>query len=213
MRNVFLALLSLFLVVTQPSPGGSNVSTEEIMDRLQSAYRDVKDITIHFTQKTSVQGFEEKVFEGRLYIKRPKLIRWDYSKPVKQNIFITGEKMTLYLPEEGQAIVQTISDHPDAEPAMGLLSNIEKWEDLFTIKGEGEDADSFRIELRPKTMLLVEKVSVAISKETFYLNEMTLFEKSGNKVTFHFSGTKTNSGLKDSLFDFKIPKGVEVLEY
>ncbi len=96
---------------------------------------------------------------------------------------------------------------------MRLLSNIEKWEELFTIKGEEESEDSFRIELRPKTMLLIERVLVDISKKTFYINGLTLFEKSGNKVSFDFSDIKMNSGLKDSLFDFKIPKGVEVLEY
>jgi outer membrane lipoprotein carrier protein len=117
------------------------------------------------------------------------------------------------VPEQRQAIVQAISDHPDAEPAMGLLSNIEKWEDMFSIKGEDETAEGFRMELSPKTMQLVEKVLVDIDKETFYIKGMTLFEKSGNKVSFNFSKIKINNGLKDSLFDFKIPKGTEMLEY
>ena len=211
------ALKSLFLllclVMALPSIGHSNVSTEEVMDKLQSRYHDVNDITIDFTQKSSVEGFGEKVFEGKLYIKKPKMMRWDYLKPVKQNIFITGEKVLLYMPGQRQAIVQNVSDHTDAEPAMGLLSNIEKWVDMFSIKGEDETGDSFRVELRPKTMLLVEKVLVDINKETFNISSMTLFEKSGNKVSFSFSKTKINSGLEDSLFDFKIPKGTEMLEY
>ena len=183
------------------------------MGRLQATYRDVKDITLGFTQKSSIEGFEEKVFEGRLYLKKPNQIRWDYLRPVKQNIYITGDKVILYLPEERQAIVQTLSGNPDAEPAMGLLSNIEKWNDLFSIRGDGEEGDFFKIELRPKTMLLIEKVLVDIHKETHYISRLTLFEKSGNRVSFYFSNIKTNSGLKDSLFDFNIPKGTEILEY
>ena len=214
MRNTIKSLfLLLFFIATLSHAAYAAVTTEEVMSKLQSTYRDVNDITINFIQKSSVEGFGEKVFEGTLYIKKPKLMRWDYSMPVKQNIFITGEKVLLYMPEQRQAIVQAISDHPDAEPAMGLLSNIEKWADMFSIKGEDETAEGFSIELRPKTMQLVEKVLVDIDKETFYIKGMTLFEKSGNKVSFDFSKTKINSGLKDSLFDFKVPKGTEMLEY
>lgn len=183
------------------------------MGRLQTTYKDVKDITLDFTQKSSIEGFEEKVFEGRLYLKQPEQVRWDYLRPVKQIIYISGDKVILYLPEERQAIVQTLSGHPDAEPAMGLLSNIGKWNDLFSIRGDGEEGDLFKVELRPKTMLLIEKVLVGIHKKTHYISTMTLFEKSGNSVSFHFSNIRTNSGLKDGLFDFKIPKGTEILEY
>ena len=183
------------------------------MGRLQATYKDVKDITLDFTQKSAIEGFEEKVFEGRLYLKKTEQVRWDYLRPVKQNIYISGNRVILYLPEERQAIVQTLSGHPDAEPAMGLLSNIEKWNDLFFIRGDGEEGDFFKIELRPKTMFLIEKVQVRIHKKTYYISALTLFEKSGNQVSFKFSNIKTNSGLKDSLFDFKIPKGTEILEY
>ena len=209
----FLFSSVLPLPVLFPSSGYGAVSTQEIMGRLQAAYRDVKDITLDFTQKSAIEGFEEKVFEGRLYLKKTEQVRWDYLRPVKQNIYISGDKVILYLPEERQAIVQTLSGHPDAEPAMGLLTNIEKWNDLFFIRGDGEEGDFFKIELRPKTMLLIEKVLVGIHKETHYISRLTLFEKSGSRVSFYFSNIKTNSGLKDSLFDFKIPKGTEILEY
>ncbi|MBI5756605.1 MAG: outer membrane lipoprotein carrier protein LolA [Nitrospirae bacterium] len=192
---------------------GMGLFSDEILDRLQSTYRDVHDLTADFVQRSSIQGFEEKVFKGKLYLKKPKLARWDYTKPVKQNIFIKDEKIILYFHEQKQAIVQKASDHPDAEPAMGLLSNIEKWQDMFTIKGEDIATDFFKMELYPKAMSMVEKVVVEIEKKTSHISKLTLYEKSGNKVSFDFSGIKFNTGLKDSLFDFKIPKGVEVLEY
>ena len=227
-RNVVCGFILLILVLaTIPSPiwgegkslppkylsGGEGGTSDDILSKLRSTYNDVHDLTADFVQHSSIQGFEEKVFKGKLYLKKPKLARWDYTKPVKQNIFIKDEKIILYFHEQKQAIVQKASDHPDAEPAMGLLSNIEKWQDMFTIKGEDTAADSFKMELYPKSMSMVVKVIVEIEKKGFYINKLTLYEKSGNRVSFDFSGIKFNSGLKDSLFDFKIPKGVEVLEY
>lgn len=196
-----------------PSLGHGNVNTEEVIGRLKSTYRDVRDMTADFTQRSSIQGFEEKVFGGRLYLKKPKMVRWDYSKPEKQNVFIKGEKAILYLPGQKQAIVQNLSKNPDAEPALGLLSDIEIWQDLFHIIGEKETDDTFRLELRPKKMPQIEKVLVEIYKKTFYIHKLTLFEKSGNRVSFDFFNIQFNSNLKDGLFDFKIPNGVDVLEY
>lgn len=212
-RPVLIILIPMLLMLSFPYIGYAEVSAEGVMDRLQTTYREVKDITADFTQRSSIQGFEERVFEGRLYLKKPGMVRWDYLMPVSQKIFIRGDKVILYLPEEKQAIVQTISDHPDAEPAMGLLSDIEKWQEIFDIKVGGDTLDIYKIELHPKAMLLVDKVQVEIDKKSFYITGMSIFEKSGNRVTFNFSNIKSDSGLKESLFDFKIPRGVEVLEY
>lgn len=203
----------LFFLISFPSLGHGNVDAEEVIGRLKSTYRDIRDMTADFTQRSSIQGFEEKVFGGRLYLKKPKMVRWDYSKPEKQNIYIHGDKAILYLPGQKQAIVQNLPENPDAEPALGLLSDIERWQDLFHIKGGDETADTFRLELWPRKMPQIEKAVAEIRKETFYIQRLTLFEKSGNRVSFDFSNIKPNSNLKDGLFDFKIPKGVEVLEY
>ncbi|MDD5434471.1 MAG: outer membrane lipoprotein chaperone LolA [Nitrospira sp.] len=218
-RKTLLIIGSLIIMIllSLSSQTVSAGTTEEIMSKLQSTYSSINDFTISFTQHSSIKGFGEKVFEGKLYIKRPKMIRWDYSKPAKQNIYINGKTAILYIPDQKQAIKQDLSRHPDAEPALGLLSNIEKWQDIFLIKGDASTGDRFRINLTPKNMLTVEKVLVEIDKETFLINKLTIFEKNGenagNKVSFNFSSINTNSGLKDKLFEFKIPKGVEVLEY
>ncbi len=197
--------------------GQGGVFPDKIMSRLQSTYNNINDFTISFTQRSSIKGFGEKVFEGKLYIKKPKMIRWDYSRPLKQNIYINGKTAILYIPDQKQAIKQDLSRHPDAEPALGLLSNIGKWQDTFIIKSDDASGENVRLVLTPKNMATVEKVVVEIDTESYLINNLTIFEKSGekggNKVSFNFSNIKTNNSLKDKLFDFTIPKGVEVLEY
>ncbi|MEK6583530.1 MAG: outer membrane lipoprotein chaperone LolA [Nitrospirota bacterium] len=218
MRNVGCGVLLVVVIAFMPyslwgGEKGEEGTSDDILIRVQATYRDVNDLTADFVQKTYIQGFDEKVFKGKLYLKKPRMARWDYTKPVKQNIVINGDRIILYMTEQKQAIIQKASAHPDAEPAMGILSNIEKWQESFTIKSEDTTGDFFRVELTPKSMTMVKKVVVEIGKKTSHIERLTLFEKSGNKVSFSFSGIKFNNGIKDSLFDFKIPRGVEVLEY
>lgn len=213
-KALLIIAASLFLIlVTISFQTATAASTEEIMSRLQSTYSGIGDFTVSFTQRSSFKGLGEKVFEGKLYVKKPKMIRWDYLKPAKQNIFINGERAVLYIPDQKQAIKQDLSKNPDSEPALGLLSNIGTWQDIFTIKSEDPAGAGFQMILTPKNMVTVEKVLVEIDKESYLINRLTIFENGGNKVSFNFSNIKTNSGLKDKLFDFKIPKGIGVLEY
>ena len=172
--GVLMALMIAFI----PSPlwGEEKVGgpSTDLLKRVQSTYRDVNDFTADFVQQSYIQGFDAKNFKGKLSLKKPGLARWDYTKPVKQNIIINGETITLYFHEQKQAIIQKVSDHPDAEPAMCLLSNIEKWEESFSVKGEEPSADFFRLKLTPKTMTIVKEVIVEIDKETSYIKKLSL---------------------------------------
>ena len=211
--GVLMALMIAFI----PSPlwGEEKVGgpSTDLLKRVQSTYRDVNDLTADFVQQSYIEGFDAKSFRGKLFLKKPGMVRWDYTRPVKQNIIINGDKIILYFHEQKQAIIQKASAHPDAEPAMGLLSNIEKWEESFSVKGEDPSGDFFMLKLTPKTMTMVKEVIVEVDKETYYIKKLILFENSGNRVSFSFSGITFNSGIKGSIFDFKIPGGTEVLKY
>ncbi len=217
-RNVGTGVLLVIILALIPSNirGEANIEGEksaDILTRVQATYRDVNDLTADFVQQSYIEGFDAKSFKGKLFLKKPGMVRWDYTRPVKQNIVINGDKIILYFHEQKQAIIQKASAHPDAEPAMGLLSNIEKWEESFSVKGEDPSGDFFRLKLTPKTMTMVKEVIVEVDKETYYIKKLILFENSGNRVSFSFSGITFNSGIKGSLFDFKIPGGTEVLKY
>ena len=217
-RNVGTGVLLVIILALIPSNirGEANIEGEksaDILTRVQATYRDVNDLTADFVQQSYIEGFDAKSFKGKLFLKKPGMVRWDYTRPVKQNIVINGDKIILYFHEQKQAIIQKASAHPDAEPAMGLLSNIEKWEESFSVKGEDHSGDFFRLKLTPKTMTMVKEVIVEVDKETYYIKKLILFENSGNRVSFSFSGITFNSGIKGSLFDFKIPGGTEVLKY
>ena len=210
-------VLMVLMIAFIPSPlwgeGKVGGPSTDILKRVQSTYRDVNDLTADFVQQSYIEGFDAKSFRGTLFLKKPGMVRWDYTRPVKQNIVINGDKIILYFHEQKQAIIQKASAHPDAEPAMGLLSNIEKWEESFSVKGEDPSGDFFMLKLTPKTMTMVKEVIVEVDKETYYIKKLILFENSGNRVSFSFSGITFNSGIKGSLFDFKIPGGTEVLKY
>src|SRR4030067_3793170 len=79
-------LLALMIAII-PSPlwgegKGEGVPSAEILKRVQSTYRDVNDLTADFVQQSFIEGFDVKSFKGKLYLKKPGMVRWDSSRPV-----------------------------------------------------------------------------------------------------------------------------------
>ena len=51
-----------------------------------------------------------------------------------------------------------------------------------------------------KLALIFDHIQLVFSKETMRLNEMTLFEKSGDKSVMKFFNDRVNENLNDKLF-------------
>lgn len=211
--NTVYGIVLVFVVIFIPGVLSGEENSADILSKVQLTYKGVSDLTSDFVQQSYIKGFDARNFRGKLYLKKPGQVRWDYTKPVKQAIVINGDRIILYFHEQKQAIIQKVSVHPDAEPAMGLLSNIEKWDEDFIITGQNISGGLARLKLIPRKKMMVKEVVAEIDKETSYINKLILYEISGNKVSFNFSGIKINSGINGSLFEFKIPAGTEVLEY
>jgi outer membrane lipoprotein carrier protein len=216
----FTVVTTVYGVGLTPALGESQNPADGVLERIEAVYGKAADLSSEFVQKTLVEGFGERISRGTLYLKKPGMARWDYRSPVKQQIFITNDKVLLYQPEQKQAVVQKLSSHPDAEPALGLLSDIGKWRTLYEIHplpqepaGSQGDADRLAVlEMIPREKHRIEKVRVTAREGSGDILRLTLFEAGGNRITFEFSNMRLDRGLKNSLFEFKIPKDVEILE-
>lgn len=212
----FLSGVILLGILMFAVPAWTEISEETILSKVEAFYGKADDLSAEFVQKTFMEGFDERISKGKLSLKKPGMARWYYRSPVKQQIFISPAKVIVYDPGQNQAVVQGLSDHPDAEPAMGLLSSVEKWRTLFGIRllpRESGNVPQVGLELIPRTRKQIEKIRVQVDPETGVISQLTLFQEGDSRITFEFSKITINQGLKNSFFNFTIPPGTEILEY
>jgi outer membrane lipoprotein carrier protein len=189
---------------------------EEVLSRMESFYSKAEDLSADFRQTTHLEGFGKRESTGTLYLKKPGMARWDYRTPVKQQIYATEEKTILYDPAQNQAIVQKTAAHPDAQPALGLLSRVEEWREQFDIRllPEGSKTPGkVLLELLPRSGRQIEKIEAEADPKTGAISRLVLFQEGGSRVAFDFEKVSINQGLKKSFFNFTIPRNAEVLEY
>ena len=143
--------------------------------------------------------------EGRMWIKRPGMFRWNYLKPFSQQIVADGERLWSYDKDLEQVTVQAADEVLTATPAM-LLSGNRPLEDVFEITG----SNGRSVLLKPKNA----DSNVTSLELTFNdngLEQIRAADTFGNTTVFTFSNVRRNPLLDQQLFRFEPPPGADVV--
>lgn len=180
-------------------------SAQTVSELLQQKLAKFTIINADFTQQViNPVGKVIQKSTGKLTISRPGNVHWQVVSPDEELIVSNGKTMWLYSPFIEQVSIMNFSDAV-ADTAFVLLSgaNKKQWAD-FNVKQFG---DTFIISNK--------KAEAHSNKFTFVfdqtdnIKEFIVEEELGQKSIFKLKN-KPIVALKKDLFEFKIPKGVEI---
>ena len=218
-----LLLWNLVLFTVMMAQGGLPVSAragdpvKEMVKNVEARYKKTTDLTADFTQTTTVKGFTKTLESaGRLYLKQPGKLRWDYLEPTLEQIFVDNDHVQFYVPEHKQVLTGRLSKMADSQAPLQLLQGIGRLDSHYLVtaapargKGDGE------LPLLALTPLAggpdQPKIVVEVDTASHFLRRVELHDVNGNVLNFVFSKVRANTGLKDDTFIFTVPKDVEVV--
>jgi outer membrane lipoprotein carrier protein len=220
---------ALSLIVVAPTWGAEGPVDEkarqevlEVVRQIQARYEKTKDLQADFSQKTKIEGFDRPVVSsGKVYLKKPGRLRWDYLDPAAEEIYVIHDDVKVYVPEHKQVLVGKLTQMAASNAPLELLQGAAKLEESFDIEptaGKERGIGGVRlITLIPKfrdheSTRNLQRIVVEVFPKTFFLRTVSLHEISGNVATFEFSGLKPNVGLGNDVFEFKPPPDVEVVK-
>lgn len=156
------------------------------------------------------KGLPVKTSFGVFYLQRPGKFRWDYQKPFSQQIVADKGKVWFYDKDMEQVTVKKLDESLGSTPAL-LLSGDISLEDNFTIEGQGKEGDMQWIKLLPKsTETTFKYILIGLTKDS--LGGMELSDNFGQLTRIYFSNVLINPPIKQTLFQFEVPKGADVFE-
>jgi outer membrane lipoprotein carrier protein len=176
-----------------------------LAQRVQGFYERTHDLEARFTQTyTYASAGRSQVSRGRLRVKKPGMMRWDYESPAEKTVAVKGKRLVQFEPEENQAFVDESFDASAMSAAITFLV------------GRGDLAKEFDFELDPAGALVLRpkqadpRVStiVLLAGASGEVTETRVRDGSGNENKVIFEKIEINRGLKDSDFDVKLPKDV-----
>ena len=217
---IFLGIACFMMPVFDASAASVSV-TQEIVKKVDARYAQTKDLQADFVQETILEGFTTGfTSSGRLYLKKPGLLRWDYLHPSEEQIYVNGDQVMMYVPEHQQVVKGALTQMAASKGPLALLQGAGNLSQQFTILESADgskDNEKFpSLTLVPKpvdqTPPTIKKIVLKLFPDTYFIQGITLFEVSGNISHVMFDHIQANTGLPSSQLTFDVPPDVVVVE-
>jgi outer membrane lipoprotein carrier protein len=187
---------------------------DKILTGMETRYSG-KGFSVLFFQESMLKAMQiSDTAEGRLTVKRPGKMRWEYTLPDPQTIITDGKSMWIYRPADNQVMVGKAPSFFGGGKGAGFLSDIRQVRKSFRVAVlPGDDENHYRLKLTPKQPTPdIAEIFLWVAKASFQVDQVVTLNSYGDETKISLSKYQFNLEPKESLFSFDIPDGVDVVQ-
>lgn len=218
-RRAGWSLLSIIvaavLLLSLSSPmlsvaGSSAAESEEGMDReldavvsrLEARYDKLGSISANFTQKVLSVGMGRSMTTGgRVWFKKPGMMRWQYRVGSTDELIGSGKSLWLYQPELNQVIVSSTARV--SAIATDFLTGVGSLRDDFHISLASKSSTAYVIALTPKEATAgIVRLALTIDRADSLVRRTEIEDAFGTRTTVTFTKITPGALKPDSFFTF-----------
>ncbi len=207
MRNMirfFLLLIGYFYV----SISYADATSAELIGLLNN----VRTMQGEFIQTISNnKGKSISQTNGLMALQRPGKFRWDTKQPSKQLIVTNGTKVWIYDPDLDQVTIRFLTKEAGETPALLLSNTNSTLEKDFNVEVLNIKSPLRWFLLKPKDRGSM-FAAIKLGFENQQIKQMQLQDHLGHVTNIQFNHVVINQALASSLFTFKPPAKVDVID-
>ena len=91
-----------------------------------------------------------------------------------------------------------------------MATRVGLWDRGLATSGEAPDTWALRLDPRQKQHDY-DWLIIVVDRKTMQIRGLTAADRQGGRSTFAFTNYRENAGVADKAFEFKIPRGVDVI--
>src|SRR5437868_12808838 len=205
------SLTMLLMILQAPAP-----SLDNLVTGVERSFATMKDFSADFVQIFQDPLNQKRQESGHLYLMRPRMMRWEYKSPEEKLFVSDGKTVYFYVPADRQVTKEPVKQSfDDRIPLMFLLgqSNLRNEFTRFELLNTNPFFEGTRVvRMYPKRKTDFEEILMEVDPTDYLIRRLVLAHMDGSRSEFIFSDIRTNTGLRASMFDFKLPPGVEVVQ-
>ena len=166
-----------------------------------------------FLQESTIKTMEITDFaSGRLYVRYPGMMRWEYQKPERQVIISDGKKLWIFRPQDNLVMTGSAPAFFRDGKGASFLSDISLVRKKFKIalaRAEGEYL--YELKMTPLEQTLnVSEIRLYITPRSYNIARIVTLNDLGDDTRIDIIQPQFNVNLEPSLFSFDIPPGADV---
>jgi outer membrane lipoprotein carrier protein len=213
-RAVANAVLSFVLAASVPSFGLPSVNT--VAHQVDDHYNHLQTLEADFTEIYQGAGAERSE-SGKLWLKKPGKMRWEYRSPEEKLFVADGHDGWLYLPGEKQVRKSSMKSLDDLRSPLALLLGKTKLEKELSGLSFAPDLEKWHkddVILRGVPVGLSDRISEVLLEVTpgHQIARILIHSVDDSITEYRFSGQTENVSVPDSQFRFTPAAGTEVIE-
>ncbi|MCL9684333.1 outer membrane lipoprotein chaperone LolA [Legionella maioricensis] len=201
MKKLILSLLLAF---------SGSVFSQTSGELLQTKLNAIRSMTADFKQVVKAKQREVSRSSGTMALERPGRFRWQTKQPMEQLVVADGKKMWVYDVDLEQVTVKKQEKGLGGTAALFLSGYDDTVARDFDVTQKNEGT-TITFNLKSKSV----KANFQRIKLIFTADNLTgleLHDQLGQTTTVKLSQIKSNPKLAEKLFQFKPPKGVDVVK-
>jgi outer membrane lipoprotein carrier protein len=212
--NGLILIFISFIAVNFSYAAETELTLEQILDRVEKNYTG-QSFQAGFIQESTIKAMDIVDFaSGKIFVRYPGMMRWEYEKPEDQIIITDGHKLWIYRPTDNQVLTGSAPAFFSDGKGASFLSDIKLIRQKFKISLENSKEDFFyELKLQPlEKKLDVVDIRLSVTKNTFTVIRIITYNSYGDENRIEFVNHQFNVKLDESLFSFKIPPGADVVQ-
>jgi len=192
----------------------NSLTLDDILDRVEKRYSG-DGFTADFLQESTIKAMKITDFaRGRVFVKYPGKMRWEYQEPEPQIIVTDGIRLWMYRPEDNQVMTGGAPAFFRDGKGASFLSDIKIIREKFNIAMDTTAQDLYyRFTLFPiEKSLDITEIRLEVDKSTYTIARIVTINQYGDDTHIEMVNHRFNVNLDPSLFSFEVPPGVDELK-
>ena len=200
MKKICLLVLVCFSTATLSQPAD---------ELLQLKLNSIHTMTATFMQVVKAKGHVVSRSSGTMALQRPGRFRWQTKEPMTQLMVADSQNLWIYDADLEQVTVKKQQKSLGGTAALFLSGYDNKVNHDFTVTQAGSNEDLV-FDLKAKSVKAgFQRIRLKFNKDR--LTGLTLYDQLGQITSIELTQAKSNPNLSPALFQFKPPKGVDVV--
>ncbi|MGC1182251.1 outer membrane lipoprotein chaperone LolA [Legionella sp.] len=201
MKKILLAALLSF------STGVFSETPEQV---LQGKLNSIRSMTASFNQVVKAHSHVVSRSSGTMALQRPGRFRWQTKDPMAQLMIADGQRIWVYDTDLEQVTVKKQQKGLGGTAALFLSGYDDTVTRDFTVTQSGS-SDNLIFDLKSKSAKANFQRIKLIFHQNFLIG-LELYDQLGQITSVQLVQSKLNPKLASALFQFKPPKGVDVVQ-
>lgn len=198
-------------LVTAPLFASAAEDLKAILNAVETRYNYARTLQVEFNETYAGAGRPRQNESGRLTLRKPGRMRWDYSAPQGKLFLSDGKNVYLYTPESKRVERMALKESDDMRAPLafllGKLDFAKEFRDFYLSSAGGNwvvkaNANSDK--------LPYDRVEMWITGAS-EIHKLVVNGQDGSVLTYVFENEKVNPPVDDRVFRFAMPAGATLV--